>query len=86
MSTSKIETFRTRGFGGTTEHWSPCAPLLITYQGRKYYRAAILFSLLDGRGIARSFGDFNTWDEAERAAIAAAKTEPRPELSEIVGP
>lgn len=82
---TKIESFRTYGPGVTAEHWSPCAPLLVTYQGREYYRATILFSLLDGRGIARSFGDFNTWAEAENAAIAAAKTEPRPALSEIVG-
>lgn len=81
----RVETFKIRGPGVTSEGWSPCAPLLVTYKGRQYYVACIAFCLLDGRGIARNFGSFNTWNEAENAAIAAAKTEPRPALSEIVG-
>jgi hypothetical protein len=82
---SKTESFRITGTRTTSEIWMPCAPIIQHLQGRQFYVASISFCLLDGRGVARSFGEFSTFDEALGAAIDRAKVEPRPELSEIVG-
>lgn len=78
--------FKINGPRQTSEIWAPCEPCRVKFRDKTYYRATITFLLLEGKGIALSFGAYNTADEAFQAAIERAKTEPRPDLSGIFGP